>query len=252
MTHALDRPLYDRAIATLTASWEAIARGSAGAGVRRLPGVIVAVFPSEPERAIYNNAVLDRDLSPDGRAAAIEATQVAYASTGIRQYAAWVHDTEADLAAELGSQGYAIAESTRVMGMSLDTLPPLSNEAAEIGAAGWAAYLGYLRNFGLSSTLLAGVDPDAFHVLAARLDRTLVATGLAFDYEGDCGIFNLSTLEPARRRGIGAALTARLLSDAADRGCETATLQSTPMAEHVYASLGFSDLGRFLEYAPSY
>jgi|GEM_PF-5536640 len=46
------------------------------------------------------------------------------------------------------------------------------------------------------------------------------------------------------------ALTARHLHEAAARGCETATLQSTPMAEDVYATVGFEDLGRFLEYAP--
>jgi hypothetical protein len=47
-----------------------------------------------------------------------------------------------------------------------------------------------------------------------------------------------------------AALTARHLRDAADRGCSTASLQSTPMAERVYTSVGFRDLGRFLEYVP--
>ena len=252
MTHAPDRLLYDRAVATLTASWEAVAQGSSRAEVRRLPGVTAAVFPQEPERAIYNNAVLDRGLSPDRRTASIEAMRAAYASAGIEQYAAWVHETETDLAAELASQGYAIAETTRVMGMSLDGLAQHGDEPAEIAAADCATYLDYLRNFGLSPDLLTGVDPDAFHVLAARLDGVVVATGLGFDRDGDCGIFNLSTLEPARRRGIGAALTARLLSAAATRGCKTATLQSTQMAEGVYTSLGFSDLGRFLEFAPSY
>jgi hypothetical protein len=43
---------------------------------------------------------------------------------------------------------------------------------------------------------------------------------------------------------------AALLHDARDRGCETASLQSTPMAERVYAAVGFRDLGRILEYAP--
>jgi GNAT superfamily N-acetyltransferase len=59
-----------------------------------------------------------------------------------------------------------------------------------------------------------------------------------------------STLESARRRGIGTALVARLVHDAVERGCTTATLQSTPMAERVCAAVGFRDLRRFLEYAP--
>ncbi len=176
--------------------------------------------------------------------------QGAYAAAGVEHHTAWVHESEAAMVAELSSKGYAIAESTRAMAMSLSELPMIHAEAAEIGSAKWATYLEYLRRFGLSETLLAGVDPNAFHVLAARLNGTVVATGLGFDHKGDCGIFNISTLAPARRRGIATALTAQHLQEAAKRGCETATLQSTPMAERVYGILGFRDLGRYLEFAP--
>lgn len=55
--------LYRRASDTLLASWEEYARGAAGAAAaHRLPGVAAAVFPDEPERAVYNNALLERDL----------------------------------------------------------------------------------------------------------------------------------------------------------------------------------------------
>jgi hypothetical protein len=57
-----DNDLYIRGAATLLASWEEYARGSAGAALKRLSGVAAAVFPSHPERAVYNNALLDRDL----------------------------------------------------------------------------------------------------------------------------------------------------------------------------------------------
>lgn len=60
----------------------------------------------------------------------------------------------------------------------------------------------------------------------------------------------MSTLEAARHRGLGTALTTRQLDDALSRGCTTASLQSTEMAEGLYASVGFRDLGRFLEYVP--
>jgi hypothetical protein len=45
-------------------------------------------------------------------------------------------------------------------------------------------------------------------------------------------------------------VTALLAHDAASRGCETASLQSTAMGERVYATVGFHDLGRILEYVP--
>ena len=62
MTVTTDSDLYVRGAATLFASWEEYARGSAGAALKRLDGVSAAVFPSGPERAVYNNALLDRDL----------------------------------------------------------------------------------------------------------------------------------------------------------------------------------------------
>lgn len=250
MPELSDPSLYARSVATLISSWETIARGCDGAKVQRLPGVTAAVFPNEPERPIYNNAVFDRDLDPAVRTSAIGAMQTAYADVGVDHYAAWVHESDAAMAAELSARGYAIAESTRVMGVPLSNPSRKPTEAAEIGPAKWATYLDYLHHFGLPETLLAGVDPNAFHVLAARQNGTVVATALGFDHEGDCGIFNMSTLAAARRRGIATTLTAQHLQEAAKRGCETATLQSTPMAERVYGSLGFRDLGRFLEYAP--
>ena len=85
----------------------------------------------------------------------------------------------------------------------------------------------------------------------ARLSGETVATGLAFDLDGDCGIYNVSTLEQARRRGLGTAITAQLVHDARARGCRTASLQSSGMAEGVYAAVGFRNLGRFLEYVPA-
>jgi predicted GNAT family acetyltransferase len=67
---------------------------------------------------------------------------------------------------------------------------------------------------------------------------------------GDCGIFNVGTRRRYRRRGLACALTLVQLHDAVARGCVTASLQSTPMAERVYAVVGMRDLGRILEYAP--
>jgi predicted GNAT family acetyltransferase len=64
------------------------------------------------------------------------------------------------------------------------------------------------------------------------------------------GVFNVSTLEPARRRGLGTAITAWLLRDALGRGCSTARLQSPAMAARNYAAVGFRDLGRIIEYVP--
>jgi len=248
VTLLTDTDLYIRGAETLIASWEAIARGSRGAAVLRTRGVAAAVFPADPERGIYNNALLERDLPPAERDDAVAAMEAAYASAGVDRFAAWVHESDAAMRAELEARGYTIDASTRAMGMALGDIRRVPDEM-DIAPAGWSEYLRYLEAFELPPDLLGGVDPTAFHVLVARLEGDVVATGLAFDLGDDCGIYNVSTVERARRRGIGTALTARLVHDAAERGRGTATLQSTEMAEGVYASVGFRDLGRFLEYA---
>jgi ribosomal protein S18 acetylase RimI-like enzyme len=241
--------LYARGAATLLASWEVYARGAEGAGLLRLSGVSAAVFPNVPERAVYNNALLERGLAAAGRAAAVDAMHSAYVSAGVDSYAAWVHESDGGMRAELSRRGFSVVESTRAMGMPLDRIPVPFPEV-ELVPVEWREYLAYLEAAGVPAGLLSGADPRAFHVLAARRAGETVATAIAFDHGGDCGIYNMSTLEHARRRGLGTALTARHVHDAARRGCSTASLQSTPMAERVYAAVGFSDLGRFLEYAP--
>jgi GNAT superfamily N-acetyltransferase len=151
--------------------------------------------------------------------------------------------------AELSGRGYTIAESTLAMGMSLDAISPTLPEV-ELGPLDWPDYLEYLEVVGVPAGLLGGADPSAFHTLVARRAGANVATAIAFDHHADCGVYNMSTLERARRQGLGTALTARHVRDAAERGCSTASLQSTAMAESVYAAVGFRDLGRILEYVP--
>jgi len=79
-----DAELFRRGADTAVASWEEYARGAVGAFVQRFPGVAVAVFPNEPERAVYNNALLTRDLMAAERAAGIDAMEAAYAGPASR------------------------------------------------------------------------------------------------------------------------------------------------------------------------
>ena len=238
--------LYRRGMKTVLASWEAYASGASGAEVRRAPGVAAGIFPNEPERTVYNNAILERNLAATERADAVAAMETAYEARGVTRFAAWVHETDEPLRADLERRGYTLAETTRAMGMPLtDILMP--RPELELGLEEWDDYL---RIFGLPARLLGGADHSVFHLLLARIEDESVATAMAFDHEGDCGIYNVATLEHARRRGLGTALTAVHLYDAAARGCRTASVQSTEMAERVYAAAGFRDLGLILEYVP--
>jgi hypothetical protein len=230
MSGPSDSDLYLAGVQTLLASWEVYARGSPGATVVRAPGVVAAVFPTEPERGFLNNALLERDAQPRRRAAAIAAMERAYASAGVTRFAAWVHEIDRATRDELEARGYGIDTSTRAMGMTLGEvrLPP---PEIDLAPAEWSAYVRFLERAGAPAGLLGGVDPTAFHLRIACCRGDDVAT--------------------ARRRGLGTALTALLVHDAAARGCRTASLQSTRMGEHIYAAVGFRDLGRILEYAPA-
>jgi ribosomal protein S18 acetylase RimI-like enzyme len=241
-----EEELYARGSATLLASWEEYARGATGASLQRLPGVAAAIFPNEPERGVYNNALLERRLGARSRSDAVEVMETAYAAAGVDTFAAWVHESDRAMRDELGRRSYTLDTSTRAMGMSLDeiSLPRLDVDLAP------PSLREHLRIAGVPADFLAAADPAPFHILLGRLDGETVATALAFDLDGDCGIYNVGTLEHARRRGLASALTAIQLSDALARGCETASLQATPMAERLYAAAGFRDLGRILEYVP--
>jgi GNAT superfamily N-acetyltransferase len=243
-----DAELYLRGSATLIASWAADANGSEGTAVKRERGVAAAVFPHEPERSVFNNALLDRWLSPHDRAHALDAMEAAYAKAGVGRFAAWVHESDAGMRQDIERRGYRLDTTTRAMGLVLSADHVPSPPHIDLAQPNWSEHL---RLLGLPADFLARADPQAYAVAIARVDGVNASTAIAFDCDGDCGIYNVGTVEGARNRGLASAVTATLLRDAVARGCTTASLQATPMAERLYAALGFRDLGRILEYVPA-
>ena len=230
--------LYRRGTETLIASWKAYARAAPDATVRVAPGFAAAVFPHAPERGIYNNVIVED-------ASALDEVEAMYAAASVKRFAVWVHDSDDALRTAVEARGFVFDSATRAMALELADLPP-GPSPIDVAPLDWP---GYLAMFDLPPDLLAG-DMDDFRLLAACVDGADVAAAMAFDHGGDCGIYNVGTLEAHRRRGLATALMALMLRDAAARGCTTASVQATPMAEGVYASVGFRDLGRYLEYVP--
>lgn len=241
-----DESLYERMLSTLFATWELIAESAEEASVRRSRGAVAAVFPAGPKRLFLNNAVLARGLDRADVGEAVEGVANAYEEAGVERYAVWAHDSEEPAIAELESRGLSFDTSTCAMAMSLDEIavPPPD---IELGPADWDEYL---RIIDVPDGTFSDLDPATFHLLVARLDGQNVSAAVAYDHRADCSIFSLATLPNARRQGLGTALTALHLHQARERGCTTASLQSTPEAEGVYRSVGFRDLGRFVEYVP--
>jgi GNAT superfamily N-acetyltransferase len=240
-----DNELYRRGLATVVSGWERFARSVRGAAVHRLRHADVAVFPDAPESVYYNNAVLRRGRTSAEREPALAALERLYAAGGVGEYAVWVHEDEDSAREALELRGYHIATSTRAMAMERADFRDARAEI-ELVSSDWREHK---RVLGVDPDLLRLLDVSDLGVLVAVDGGESVATGLSFDHRGDCGIYNVTTVEAARRRGIGAAITAQLVRDAWGRGCESVSLQSTPIAEHVYASIGFRDLGRIVEYS---
>src|SRR4051794_34539558 len=191
--------LYRRGAETLIASWEAYARAAPGAHVRRSPDVAAAVFPCEPERGVYNNVIVER-------AAALDEVEAIYDAARVERFAVWVHDSDDATRAAVESRGYVFDSATRAMALELADRPPAPSPI-DVAPLGWP---GYLAMFELPPDLLAG-GMDDFRLLAAHVDGADVAAAMAFDHEGDCGIYNVGTLEAYRRRGLATALMALML-----------------------------------------
>ncbi|HWA54488.1 MAG TPA: GNAT family N-acetyltransferase [Solirubrobacterales bacterium] len=238
--------LFDRSLATLVESWRYLAGGSPGAEVTETDGAAIAVFVHSPDREFLNNVVLAQGI--EDLDAALSAAERAYARRGIERYAVWVHESEVTAAREVEDRGYAYDSSTRTMAMPI----------AELGADVDTSVLDLIEPAPERFWRLGGLDglaPDLpaepAHFYICRHNGEDAAMLMAFDHDGDCGIYMVGTQPPARRRGLATALSAHAIERARERGCATASLQSTAMAEGVYARVGFHDLGRFHEYTPT-
>src|SRR5438874_3315007 len=60
-----------------------------------------------PERAVCNNALLERDLATAERADAIDKLESAYAAASVSHFAVWVHETD-DAMCSLERRAYTL------------------------------------------------------------------------------------------------------------------------------------------------
>ena len=80
------------------------------------------------------------------------------------------------------------------------------------------------------------------------MDDEIVATSSVFWGGGVAGVYNVATLESARRRGIGAAMTGFPLLEARAAGFRIGTLESSESGYPVYRRLGFQEYCKIARY----
>jgi GNAT superfamily N-acetyltransferase len=76
-----------------------------------------------------------------------------------------------------------------------------------------------------------------------------VVSGLGWRTGRTIGVYSIATIESARRRGYGAAMTARVVADGVIAGCDAAALQASEMGHPIYERLGFQTVVRYASYA---
>ncbi len=85
-------------------------------------------------------------------------------------------------------------------------------------------------------------------VYVGYADGVPVASGLGWQSGRTIGVYSIATIESARRRGFGAAMTARVVADGVAAGCDVAALQASEMGRPIYERLGFRTVVRYTAY----
>jgi GNAT superfamily N-acetyltransferase len=212
------------------------------------------------------NGVFQSQLDAGRLDTQIEDTMAAFRAIGAPMYW-WTGPATrpSDLASHL--QAHGLQHEYDFPGMAIDLLTlgdaePLAGLAIErVGVARslrtWGDVLA--RGFALPAfvgdafldafvrTGLGGDLPWRWYL--GLLEGEPVATSLLAVSAGVAGVYYVSTLPEARRRGIGTAMTLRPLLDGWELGYRAGILRSSEMGVRVYRSLGFREyckIGRYV------
>ena len=85
-------------------------------------------------------------------------------------------------------------------------------------------------------------------VYVGYTDGEPVTSGVGFRTGDTIGVYNIATIPSARKRGYGAAMTARIAADGAAAGCDVAILQASEMGRTVYERLGYRTVVEYMGY----
>jgi GNAT superfamily N-acetyltransferase len=240
--------MIDRLVDSMRHWYGLVARASEGGRALERDGVLAAIVPAAPERAVVN-AVLFR--TAEGLERAYDDIEAAYAEIGAK-WTVWVPPTEeGDAAARfLESKGHKLDAQPMAMVHRLDgvTRPP-AEDLPEWTRDGDVAHVGPINDraypFGTDSFTRALTRlPDDTHVYVASDDGQPVGCLTMTDHDGNSEVDMVAVVPEARGRGITMKLLRHGLADAAERGNETATLVATTMGLPIYERAGFRPLER--------
>ena len=92
------------------------------------------------------------------------------------------------------------------------------------------------------------LDRHDVAIYVGYADGRPVCTGAGVWTDDTVGVYNIATLESAKRRGFGRAMTHRVLADGAAGGCTVGILQSSDAGLALYERLGFRTVIEYVGY----
>jgi GNAT superfamily N-acetyltransferase len=208
----------------------------------------------------YHNCVVHADLTQEEADPEIEASLQRMQAHGVPgSWHVGPSMRPSDLGERLIAHGFEYGGDDIGMAVDLSTLPEevpapadfvVERVRDEAGLAAWIEALG--SGFGEGPVEAEwvgemyrrlGFEGPWRHYLG-RLAGEPVATATSFFGAGVAGIYFVCTVERARRRGIGAAVTLAALREAREMGYSVGVLGSSEMGYPVYRGLGFEEYCR--------
>jgi GNAT superfamily N-acetyltransferase len=211
---------------------------------------------------------LEQDVGADD----VVALRARQRELGVREALEWVHETTPSLAGAARAAGLEVLQVPLLALVAESWSPPpapdgvslrmLTAEDRALPAAQAVVELAFaaeglaIGDAGPEARDLAAPRLGDLQFLRERLRRGLTAMAVAENGDGPLGagshqlaagvaeVMGVGTLPAARRRGIGAAVTGRLVQDARDRGAEIVFLSAaSDDVARLYERLGFHRVG---------
>jgi GNAT superfamily N-acetyltransferase len=110
---------------------------------------------------------------------------------------------------------------------------------------------GVVRSVADESTGVGLLQRPTCTIYVGYVDGLPVTSGLGWRSGRTIGVYAISTVPAARRRGYGEAMTARVVADGIAAGCDIAALQASAVARPIYERLGFRVDVRYHAYVKS-
>jgi GNAT superfamily N-acetyltransferase len=231
-----------------------------GGFVRRVDGV-AAIHSGIPVRLFNEVLVEDRRASDAALADAVELLR-RHRARFVVNLRRGPDDARRPLMAELGL--VSASPDPWMPGMGLHPISPADPAAPgpdghriEVvrDAAGVEAHIEVVSaGFGMPPDLVRPVlgpallEQPAATLYVGRVDGRAVTSGLGVRSGRVIGVYDIATVPDARRRGYGAAMTARVVADGVATGCDVAVLQASDMGELIYRRMGFRTVVEYTGY----